>query len=48
VYNVLSFDQLSWGPLAAAGLLVTLPVLILTVFVQRDIVAGMTAGGVKN
>jgi multiple sugar transport system permease protein len=48
VYNVLSFDQLSWGPLAAAGLVVTLPVLILTVFVQREIVVGLTAGGVKG
>ena len=31
VYNMISFDQLSWGPLAAAALLVTLPVLLLTV-----------------
>jgi multiple sugar transport system permease protein len=48
VYNVLSFEQLSWGPLAAAALVVTLPVLILTIFVQREIVAGLTAGGVKG
>ena len=48
VYNMISFDQLSWGPLAAAALLVTFPVLLLTVFAQRQIVAGMTAGGVKN
>jgi len=48
VYNVLSFEQLSWGPLAAAALVVTLPVLILTVFVQREIVAGLAAGGVKG
>ncbi len=48
VYNVLSFEQLSWGPLAAAALVVTLPVLILTIFVQREIVAGLAAGGVKG
>jgi multiple sugar transport system permease protein len=48
VYNVLTFEQISWGPLAAAALVVTLPVLILTVFVQREIVAGLTAGGVKG
>ena len=30
VYNMISFDQLSWGPLAAAALIVTLPVLLLT------------------
>ncbi|PIK72089.1 sugar ABC transporter permease, partial [Methylobacterium frigidaeris] len=44
VYNMISFDQLSWGPLAAAALIVTLPVLVLTVFAQRQIVAGLTAG----
>jgi multiple sugar transport system permease protein len=48
VYNVLTFEQISWGPLAAAALVVTLPVLILTVFVQREIGAGLTAGGVKG
>jgi multiple sugar transport system permease protein len=48
VYNVLTFEQISWGPLAAAALIVTLPVLILTVFIQREIVAGLTAGGVKG
>ncbi len=48
VYNMISFDQLSWGPLAAAALVVTLPVLLLTVFAQRQIVAGLTAGAVKG
>ena len=44
VYNMISFDQLSWGPLAAAALIVTLPVLLLTVFAQRQIVAGLDRG----
>ena len=48
VYNMLSFEQLSWGPLAAAALIVTLPVLILTVVAQRQIIAGLTAGAVKG
>lgn len=48
VYNVLTFEQVSWGPLAAAALLVTLPVLVLTVMVQKEIVGGLTAGGVKG
>lgn len=47
VYNMLSFEQVSWGPLAAAALVVTLPVLILTLLAQRQIVAGLTAGAVK-
>jgi ABC-type glycerol-3-phosphate transport system permease component len=31
-----------------AALIVTLPVLLLTVFAQRQIVAGLTAGAVKG
>jgi multiple sugar transport system permease protein len=48
VYNMLSFEQLSWGPLAAAALIVTAPVLLLTIVAQRQIVAGLTAGAVKG
>ena len=48
VYNVLTFEQLSWGPLAAAAIIVTLPVLLLTILMQKEIVAGLTAGGVKG
>ncbi|HEX3499952.1 MAG TPA: carbohydrate ABC transporter permease [Stellaceae bacterium] len=47
VYNVLTFEQLSWGPLAAAALVVMLPVLVLTIIIQREIVSGLAAGGVK-
>jgi multiple sugar transport system permease protein len=48
VYNMLTFEQLAWGPLAAAALLVTLPVLLVTVVAQREIVAGLSAGGLKD
>jgi multiple sugar transport system permease protein len=48
VYNTLTFEQISWGPLAASALLVTAPVLLLTLAMQREIVAGLTAGGVKG
>ncbi len=47
VYNVLTFEQLSWGPLAAAALVVMLPVLVLTIVIQREIVTGLAAGGIK-
>ncbi len=48
VFNMLTFEQVSWGPLAAAALLVTLPVLLLTLLIQKEIVGGLTAGGVKG
>src|SRR5215212_8725541 len=48
VYNMISFDQLSWGPLAAAALIVSCPVLRLAVCAERQSVAGLTAGAVKG
>jgi len=48
VYNVLTFEQLAWGPLAAAAIVVTLPVLLLTIVIQKEIVVGLTAGGIKG
>jgi len=47
-FNMLSFESVNWGPLAAAALVITLPVLVLTLFVQRYLVAGLGAGGVKG
>jgi multiple sugar transport system permease protein len=48
VFNVLTFEQVNWGPLAAAALLITAPVLVLTVLVQKEIIAGLAAGGLKG
>jgi multiple sugar transport system permease protein len=48
VFSMMSFEQTNWGPLAAAALLITAPVLLLTLTVQRDIVAGLAAGGMKG
>jgi multiple sugar transport system permease protein len=48
VYNVLTFEQLAWGPLAAAAIVVTVPVLLLTILIQKEIVTGLTHGGVKG
>ena len=48
IYNLLAVGHISGDPLAAAALLVTLPVLLLTVIAQREIVAGLSAGGLKD
>ncbi len=48
VNNMLTFEQIAWGPLSAAALLVTAPVLLLTLLAQKQIVAGLTTGGVKG
>ncbi len=36
-----------WGPMAAAGTMVMLPMLIFGLIVQRDLVKGMTLGAIK-
>ncbi|HEX7043369.1 MAG TPA: carbohydrate ABC transporter permease [Burkholderiales bacterium] len=40
--------EIPWGEIAAASLVVTLPVLVLVLRFQRRIVAGLTAGAVKG
>ena len=47
VYNMLTFESFAWGPLAAAAIVVMLPVILLTIVIQREIVQGLSAGGVK-
>jgi multiple sugar transport system permease protein len=46
--NYMSFEATQWGKLAAASTVVTLPVLLLTLLVQRHIVKGLTVGAVKG
>jgi multiple sugar transport system permease protein len=48
VFNFISGDEIDWGGLSAAATLITLPILVLILFVQRHIVQGMTAGGLKE
>jgi multiple sugar transport system permease protein len=40
--------EVPWGDMAAASLIVTAPVVLLALFFQRHIVAGLTAGSVKG
>ncbi|SIQ95775.1 trehalose/maltose transport system permease protein [Rhizobium sp. RU20A] len=43
-----SQQEVPWGPIMAASVLVTIPLIILVLIFQRKIVAGLTAGGVKG
>ena len=40
--------EIPWGPMMAATVVVTLPLIILTLIFQRRILAGLTAGAVKG
>jgi multiple sugar transport system permease protein len=48
VFNLMSFEQFNWGSLAAAATVITLPVLVMAMVMQRHIVSGLTFGAVKQ
>ncbi len=48
VFSMINYEEIAWGPLAAAAVMITLPVILLTLIVQRHIVSGLTLGAVKH
>ena len=48
VFNMISYEEMNWGTLAAAATLITLPVLLVALFAQRHMVTGLTFGAVKQ
>lgn len=46
--NMVGEFQIAWGLLTAGGVVSAVPVVILFFFVQRSLIAGMTAGAVKG
>ncbi len=48
IFNFISYASIDWGGLMAASVLITVPVLVVTIFMQRYIVSGLTAGAVKG
>jgi trehalose/maltose transport system permease protein len=43
-----SQQEIPWGPIMAASVIVTIPIVVLVLVFQRKIVAGLTSGGVKG
>ncbi|HEV2300959.1 MAG TPA: carbohydrate ABC transporter permease [Stellaceae bacterium] len=48
IFNFLGYESINWGPLSAAASIVTVPVLVLALFVQRYIVRGLLSGGLAG
>jgi multiple sugar transport system permease protein len=46
--NFISYNTNNWSALAAAGVVVIVPVLIATVIAQRGLLSGLTAGAVRQ
>lgn len=48
ITSFLTYSGTDWGPLAAAGSVVMLPMLIFSFFVQKNFISGLTMGAVKE
>ncbi len=48
VYSFMSFEDVNWGGLNAAATIITLPIIILALVVQRQLARGLTLGAVKG
>lgn len=48
VYNFIGYAKISWGPLMAAATMITGPIVVISLVMQRYVVSGMTAGAVKG
>jgi multiple sugar transport system permease protein len=48
VYSFVSFEDVNWGGLTAAATIITVPILILSLIVQRYLAGGLTMGAVKG
>jgi len=48
VYSFVSFEDVNWGGLTAAATVITVPILVLSLIVQRYLVGGLTLGAVKG
>jgi trehalose/maltose transport system permease protein len=47
-YTGSSLHEVPWGPIMAASVTVTLPLVVLVLIFQKRIIAGLTAGAVKG
>ena len=48
VYNFIGYAKISWGPLMAAATIITGPIVLISLIMQKYVVSGMTAGAVKG
>lgn len=47
IYNFVSYQEVAWGNLCAAGVLAIAPIMVFTIAIQKYLVSGLTFGAVK-
>jgi len=48
IFNFVEYALINWGGLMAASVLITLPVIVISLVLQRYVVQGLTAGAIKG
>lgn len=48
IFNFVSYAYVDWGGLMAASMIITLPIIVLSLLLQKHIISGLTAGAVKG
>ena len=48
IFNFMSYTEVNWGGLMAAAVIITGPVIIISLVLQKYVVGGLTAGAVKG
>jgi multiple sugar transport system permease protein len=48
VFNFIGFEEVAWGPLMAASMVLLVPIVVFVSLVQRALVRGLTFGAVKG
>lgn len=48
IFNFVSYASIDWGGLMAASVVITVPVMVIALFAQKYVVAGLSAGATKG
>lgn len=48
VFDFVSYASIDWGAIMAAAVVMTLPIIVIALFLQKYIVSGLTSGAVKG
>jgi multiple sugar transport system permease protein len=48
IFNFIEYAQINWGGLMAASVVITLPIIAISLMLQKYIIKGLTAGAVKG
>ncbi|GAB1360506.1 hypothetical protein MASR1M31_23200 [Porphyromonadaceae bacterium] len=48
LFNFIEYAQINWGGLMAASVVMTLPIIAISLLLQKHIIKGLTAGAVKG